>query len=306
MFSQGHNPGQHGRPSTANRMPMMYNFQHQAQQQHNQNQHHQNHQNHSGDLQHHAFSSGVLSNSTPNFTPTSSNSHVTAQRGSQQQQINEHWAEQLKLYKETERAHQIMIEQHAPNHYARTKAHEIRSIPTEPEDKEPNEDRGRPSNQDKIVRRQDWHNMDISGQGLRVLTAPLFAYDFLNELYIASNKITQIPAAIGKLRQLRYLDASNNQLCDLPPELGMCVYLKHLLLFDNELRTLPNELGSLYQLEMLGIEGNPLDSTLKQEIMEKGTKSLIHHLREQAPGESHCTLSNRIVWLTTDSTPPTT
>ena len=138
-------------------------------------------------------------------------------------------------------------------------------------------DRGRPSNQDGLIRRQNWLNMDISGQGLRILTAPLFAYTFLNELYIASNKITHIPASIGKLRQLRYLDASNNQLADLPPEIGMCVYLKHLLLFDNQLHTLPDEMGSLYQLEMLGIEGNPLDSALKREIMDNGTKSLILH-----------------------------
>lgn len=285
MFSQGHQQGQHGRPSTGNRMPIMYNFQHQASHQQPLNQHPQDHTHTNGNVSHHTtYSSGVLSNSTPNFTPTSQNSHVAAQRGSQVQ-INEHWAEQLKLYKETERAHSIMIDQHAPNHYARTKGHENRSISTEVVTTEDNEDRGRPSNQDEPVRRQDWHNMDISGQGLRVLTAPLFAYTFLNELYIASNKITHIPAAIGKLRQLRYLDSSNNQLTDLPPELGMCVYLKQLLLFDNELRTLPNELGSLYQLEMLGIEGNPLDASMKREIMENGTKALIHHLREQAPGE---------------------
>ena len=110
--------------------------------------------------------------------------------------------------------------------------------------------------------------MDMSGQGIRVLTAPVFSYTFLNDLYIASNKISQLPAAIGKLRQLRHLDASNNALTELPPELGMCVYLKQLLLFDNNIRSLPNELGSLYQLEMLGIEGNPLDAAMKQEIMD--------------------------------------
>jgi CCR4-NOT transcription complex subunit 6 len=79
-------------------------------------------------------------------------------------------------------------------------------------------------------------------------------------------------------------------MTELPPELGMCVYLKHLLVFDNSIRTLPNELGSLYQLEMLGIEGNPLDAGMKQEIMEHGTKALIHHLREQAPGNLHVSI----------------
>ncbi|KFY49373.1 hypothetical protein V495_00615 [Pseudogymnoascus sp. VKM F-4514 (FW-929)] len=261
----------------------MYNFQHQTSHQQTHTQHHQDHTHTNGNVAHHtAYSSGVLSNSTPNFTPANQTGHVTPQRGAQTQ-INEHWAEQLKVYKETERAHSIMVDQHAPNYYARTKGHENRSIPAEPAANEDTEDRGRPSNQDGPIRRQDWHNMDISGQGLRVLAPPLFAYTFLNELYIGSNKITHIPASIGKLRQLRYLDASNNQLSDLPPELGMCVYLKHLLLFDNDLRTLPNELGSLYHLEMLGIEGNPLEVGLKREIMENGTKALVLHLRETAP-----------------------
>jgi CCR4-NOT transcription complex subunit 6 len=202
--------------------------------------------------------------------------------------------EQLKLHKETERAHAMMIEQHAPNYYARTKGHENRSIPSEvtatnlaaKETQDDMEDRGRPSNLEGAVRRQDWHNMDMSGQGIRVLTTPLFSYSFLNDLYIASNKISQLPAAIGRLRQLRHLDASNNALTELPSELGMCVYLKQLLVFDNMIRSLPNELGSLYQLEILGIEGNPLDTVMKQEIMEHGTQALISHLREQAPGGS--------------------
>lgn len=133
------------------------------------------------------------------------------------------------------------------------------------------------------MKRQDWHSMDLSGQGLRVIASPLFGYTFLNELYVASNKLTHLPAAIGQLRHLSYLDASNNQLSELPPELGMCVFLKNLLLFDNNIRTLPNELGHLYHLEMLGIEGNPLDSGMKQEIVERGTKALVVHLREQAP-----------------------
>ena len=112
------------------------------------------------------------------------------------------------------------------------------------------------------------------------LSMPLFNYTFLTELYIASNRITHLPAAIGQLRALRHLDASNNQLKDLPPELGMCVYLKHLFLFDNQLTTIPNELGSLHQLEILGIEGNRnLDPDIRSEIMEKGTKALIHQLR---------------------------
>ncbi len=177
-----------------------------------------------------------------------------------------------------------MVEQHAPNHTARTRGHENKSllVDGEEEDEFDKADKGRPPNFD-LLKRQDWDKLDISGQGLRVLSPSLFQFTFLNELYLASNKITHVPASIGKMRNLRYLDLSNNQLSELPAEIGMCVYLKHLLLFDNELRTLPNEVGSLYQLEMLGVEGNPLDPALKREIMDNGTKSLVLHLRESAP-----------------------
>lgn len=173
-----------------------------------------------------------------------------------------------------------MMQDHASHHYARAKGHENRSIIPDmtPEDKE--EDRGRPSNLVRPIKRQDWHNMDMSGQGLRVLAPPVFAYTFLNELYISSNRLTVLPAAIGTLRGLTHLDASNNLLTELPSELGMCVFLKQLLLFDNKITTLPNSLGYLYALDLLGIEGNPLKADLKQQIMEKGTKETIHHLRE--------------------------
>ncbi len=290
MYNQGHQQGLHGR------MQMMYNYQqqnprHLQQQTHHQQTHHHAslQQEHSGQstsgtlLSHDSnYSSGVLSDSTPSFTPNSLH-NATATRGGQAQQINEHWADQLKLYNESQRAHTTMTEQHAPHYYARTKAGENRGLGSPSQDGE-SEDRRRPSDIASGIKRQDWRNMDMSGLGLRVLAAPLFSsYAFLNELYLASNRLSQLPAAIGQLRQLRHLDISSNHLTDLPPELGMCVYLRNLLVFDNNIRSLPGELGSLYQLEMLGIEGNPLEASMKQEIVERGTKSLIHHLLEEAP-----------------------
>lgn len=252
-------------------------------------------------LSHHpSYTSTVLPNATANFAASNlPNGHPSTTRGGQAQQINEHWAEQLKLHKEIERAHQIMTTDRRAQYYARKNATsivdgrtasppaDVAKLATEApasekvsaEDVE--EDRGRPANLDE-VRRQDWHNIDLSGQGLRVLSAPVFGYDFLNQLYISSNKITRLPPEIGKLRQLRLLDASHNLLKELPVEIGMCVYLKELLLFDNQIHKIPSEAGSLFNLEMLGIEGNPLDPEQKTEIMEKGTKSLISKLRESA------------------------
>ncbi|KOS21987.1 Glucose-repressible alcohol dehydrogenase transcriptional effector [Escovopsis weberi] len=201
------------------------------------------------------------------------------------------WQEQLRMHKEAERAHAAMIDQQQPHYYARLKASENKGIggPLPPgtrmitdSDNDPAE-RRRPLNVEKSNTRQDWHNMDMSGQGLRNLAPELFRYSFLNELYIPSNKLMRLPKEIGQLRQLRHLDASFNQISDLPAELGMCTFLKQLLLFNNNIQELPFELGSLHLLEVIGLEGNPLEPSLKQELMDKGTKSLINALRENAP-----------------------
>ncbi|CAG8961853.1 hypothetical protein HYFRA_00014044 [Hymenoscyphus fraxineus] len=303
MFNQGHQqPGQHGRVNggPGRGLPMMYNYNQNAHQQPHP-QHHanlqQDHATHSTNgsvLSHHTnYSSGVLSNATPSFTPNSlQNGHTATTRGGQAQIISEHWAEQMRLHKESETANQQMVDHNAPNHFARQRAGENRglaaasSVDAVVAQDEDNDERGRPYRQES-VKRQDWHNMDLSGQGLKVLANPLFNYVFLNELYVASNKITHLPASIGQLRHLKHLDASYNLLTELPQELSMCVYLKNLLVFNNRIERIPEELGSLYQLEVLGIEGNPhLAPEYKQVISEKGTKELIKDLREGAQGKS--------------------
>ncbi|SZF01467.1 unnamed protein product [Blumeria hordei] len=300
MFNQSHQPGQHGRVNGGGRgMPILYNFQHQnSHQQHSQ--HHngiqQDHSTHTANSslinQHHSnYSSGVLTNSTPTFTPSVlHSSHPTTARNGHPQQYSEHWTEQLELHKESERLHHDAKDRGVTNYFARSKAQDNKGLiptlpPSEPTDTTEGDsyDLGRMSNQSSTTKRQDWHNMDLSGQGLRVLTSPLFNYVFLKELYLASNNLTRLPPSVGNLRHLTHLDASKNQLTDLPRELGMCVYLKQLLVFDNQIIKLPHELGSLFQLEMLGIEGNPLDAAQKTIIMESGTKALINNLREQAP-----------------------
>ncbi|KAK1996916.1 endonuclease/Exonuclease/phosphatase [Colletotrichum falcatum] len=301
MFSQNHQQGHNSRINGGpggRGIPMLYNYQQQQQQHHQTHlQHHQaaqaEHAAHNGNgavMGHHsAFSSGVMGSSSPYSTNGLQNGQGGATRGGQAQQITEHWAEQLRLYEESKQAHRAMTEQNQPHYYARLKASENRGIAGPPPSSGKNgdddaDDRRRPYSVEKNAKeRQNWHNMDLSGQGLRNLAPALFRYQFLHDLFIASNRLQTLPPAIGQLRQLRYLNVSFNQIKDLPAELGMCTYLNQLLLFDNQIHTLPFELGSLHLLDVLGIEGNPLDPDMKQEIMEKGTKSLINLLKEQAP-----------------------
>jgi CCR4-NOT transcription complex subunit 6 len=85
------------------------------------------------------------------------------------------------------------------------------------------------------------------------------------------------------------LDATGNELNSLPPEIGVLCKLKELLLFDNNLLALPTEIGGLYQLETLGIDGNPMDEGVRKMIAEQGCQALIAHYRDihqsEAPPE---------------------
>ncbi|WFD32396.1 poly(A)-specific ribonuclease [Malassezia sp. CBS 17886] len=128
-----------------------------------------------------------------------------------------------------------------------------------------------------------WSIIDMGGLNMPKIGPDVFRYTFLTSLFINHNNLTSIPAAVVQLRNLSTLDASGNKLVMIPSELGMLTGLKGLFLFDNRLTVLPPELGTLYQLDMLGIEGNPLQENLLSIIRHGGTQKLITFLRDSCP-----------------------
>ena len=195
---------------------------------------------------------------------------------------NEHWQWQLQLYSESRQHAQF------PHHHCkRETATRTKDYPPTEEQlaAEASEERNR-ATATKIVRRHNWDAIDMSGQGLHALAAPLFGqYTFLTKLFLDNNRLTRIHPFIGQLKTLTHLDVSQNELLDLPSEIGMLVNLKNLLLFDNQIQDLPMEMGHLYKLEMLGIEGNPLNADMKNHIVKNSTQSLITTLRETRSGK---------------------
>jgi CCR4-NOT transcription complex subunit 6 len=131
---------------------------------------------------------------------------------------------------------------------------------------------------------QLWGGLDLSGQAIANLSPKLFQYEFLTKLYLNGNNLSQVPKEIKNLKYLKVLDLSNNRLTSVPPELGLLTALKYLYLFDNNLTTLPFEFGNLFALHFLGLEGNP-DFNLEyiKILAQKGTRSLIIHLRDNVP-----------------------
>ena len=114
-------------------------------------------------------------------------------------------------------------------------------------------------------------------------TSGLFSFKFLINLYLNHNALTTVPPEISKLRHLELLDLSGNNLTTLTPEIGMLTQLKELYLFDNHITTIPPEFGTLHQLQTLGVEGNPLDASLKAIVQKEGTQALIVYLRDSCP-----------------------
>jgi Leucine-rich repeat (LRR) protein len=80
----------------------------------------------------------------------------------------------------------------------------------------------------------------------------------LTNLNISNNRITNIPAEIGNLRQLDTLDLSYNQITELPVEMINLSLLSELWIECNELSEVPEVIVLLPSLNKLCVVNNPL------------------------------------------------
>jgi CCR4-NOT transcription complex subunit 6 len=142
---------------------------------------------------------------------------------------------------------------------------------------------GRPRNTTIKDDNQSWTTLDFSGIGLSNLNRDVWKFNFLTCIYLNNNRLTHLPKELGLLKGLTKVDVSGNQLTSIPPQFGMLTNLKEFLLFDNDIQSLPSELGTLYQLELIGLEGNPLMEPYKSVFLKDGTQGLITYLLETKP-----------------------
>jgi hypothetical protein len=80
----------------------------------------------------------------------------------------------------------------------------------------------------------------------------------LRWLILTDNRISELPAEIGRCSALQKLMLSGNQLQALPPELANCRQLELLRIAANQLQVLPDWLLALPRLSWLAYAGNPL------------------------------------------------
>lgn len=99
--------------------------------------------------------------------------------------------------------------------------------------------------------------LNLSHKNLERVDMSVFDKINLTELNVSYNLLTgALPSQIGKLKNLKILNASNNQMTGVPAEIGQLDNLEMLDLSNNQLTGLPNELANLKNLKTLNLSGN--------------------------------------------------
>jgi internalin A len=113
--------------------------------------------------------------------------------------------------------------------------------------------------------REQWEELDLSGQGMTELPPALRQLRQLKRLKLGydrkkhrRNYLTALPDWLGQLTNLQSLDLSRNKLADLPEWLGQLTNLQSLNLGHNNFTALPGWMGQLTNLQSLDLSGNHL------------------------------------------------
>jgi leucine-rich repeat protein SHOC2 len=79
----------------------------------------------------------------------------------------------------------------------------------------------------------------------------------LLKIHLPDMGLTSVPASIGTLASLGYVNLTDNKLRDVPSELCNISWLTYLNLERNLLGRVPHQLGELTRLKTLHLAGNP-------------------------------------------------
>ncbi|KAI5192024.1 CCR4-NOT transcription complex subunit 6 [Nematocida sp. AWRm77] len=122
--------------------------------------------------------------------------------------------------------------------------------------------------------------LDLSFQGLKMISSRIMTWSALSVLCLAGNSITEVPPELARLTGLTLVDLSNNRIKKLPREIGKLYNLKELRLGNNLLSSVPSEIGMLYQMEKLDLDENPLLGQIGAVYNASGGLGVIRYCRD--------------------------
>jgi Leucine-rich repeat (LRR) protein len=96
--------------------------------------------------------------------------------------------------------------------------------------------------------------------GITRLPSIIGNLDALGYLNLSNNLLTNLPAAIGRLRRLVGIDVSDNRISTLPSEIGNLDSLLRLVVAMNRISAFPGSMGKLKNLESLHANDNAFSS----------------------------------------------
>ncbi len=131
----------------------------------------------------------------------------------------------------------------------------------------------------------------VQRQRITQLPANLGEMKQLRVLYLYSNHLRELPPSIGKLKSLEKLNLMFNRLEQLPPSMGDLARLEWLKLYRNKLVSLPSELGRLQKLQLLDLRYNQIEE-LPRNIgkMKQLRELLLDNNKLETVPESLCQL----------------
>lgn len=119
-----------------------------------------------------------------------------------------------------------------------------------------------------------YFNIDISHNGLSEVPAVLGKIKQLRTLNLSHNQLTYLPEALSKAHQLYYLRAANNKISDLPANFYQMVKLSSIDLSYNQIKELPDQLPPAFQdanvyRGTFALYGNPILPEQRKEYLQK-------------------------------------